>query len=37
MGSRDRKLRLNRPVVRREFIGGAGMALSGSLLNEIPM
>jgi len=32
MNDRDRKLGINRPICRRDFIGGVGVALSGSLL-----
>jgi spermidine dehydrogenase len=32
MNDRDHKLGINRPICRRDFIGGVGVALSGSLL-----
>jgi spermidine dehydrogenase len=33
MSDRDRKLGINRPICRRDFISGVGVALSGSLLS----
>ncbi|MEH6549649.1 MAG: FAD/NAD(P)-binding protein [Pseudomonadales bacterium] len=34
MTERDQKLGLNRPIKRRDFIGGVGIALSGSVLSR---
>ncbi len=33
MSERDRKLGINRPICRRDFISGVGVALSGSLVS----
>ena len=33
MNERDRKLGIGRSISRRDFIGGVGVALSGSLLS----